>query len=133
MSSPLLVLGTRTLAVEVADLAGEAGFEVAGFVENMEPERCCEELEGLPLAASAAGLRAKLMFSAKEAAYKALWPSLRHFLDFHDIEVRIDLYAGRFAVISHTERCPGESEAQLEGRFLEVSGLFATGVALRSG
>lgn len=49
MSFPLLVLGTRTLAVEIADLASDAGFEVAGFVENMEPERCREGLEGLPV------------------------------------------------------------------------------------
>jgi acetyltransferase EpsM len=47
---PLLVLGTRTLAVEVADLACEIdGFEVAGFVENMDRHRCAERLEGLPI------------------------------------------------------------------------------------
>ena len=47
---PLLVLGTRTLAVEVADLACEIdGFEVAGFVENMDRRRCAERLEGLPI------------------------------------------------------------------------------------
>jgi sugar O-acyltransferase (sialic acid O-acetyltransferase NeuD family) len=49
MGSPLLVLGTRTFAVQVADIATEAGFEVAGFVENLEPERCREPLEGLPV------------------------------------------------------------------------------------
>lgn len=47
---PLLILGTRTLAVEIADLASEIpGFRVAGFVENMEPQRCQETLEGLPI------------------------------------------------------------------------------------
>jgi len=47
---PLLILGTRTLAVEVADLAWEIdGFEVAGFVENMDRRRCAERLEGLPI------------------------------------------------------------------------------------
>ena len=49
MGTLLLVLGTRTLAVEIADIASEAGFEIAGFVENMEPERCSEGLEGLPV------------------------------------------------------------------------------------
>lgn len=46
---PLLVLGTRTFAPEVADIASDAGFVVAGFVENLDPERCAEPLEGLPV------------------------------------------------------------------------------------
>jgi acetyltransferase EpsM len=47
---PLLVLGTRTLAVEIADVASETpGFRVAGFVENMDPDRALETLEGLPI------------------------------------------------------------------------------------
>jgi acetyltransferase EpsM len=47
---PLLILGTRTFAVEIADLAGDIpGVRVAGFVENMERDRCRETLEGLPI------------------------------------------------------------------------------------
>ena len=49
MAQPLLVLGTRTFAVQVADVALDAGFEVAGFVENRDQERCREDLEGLPV------------------------------------------------------------------------------------
>ncbi len=45
----LLVLGTRTLALEIADIATEAGFGVAGFVENLDRARCNEPLEGLPV------------------------------------------------------------------------------------
>ena len=46
----LLILGTRNFASEVADLASEIpSFRVAGFVENMEPERCKGTLEGLPI------------------------------------------------------------------------------------
>ena len=46
----LLVLGTRTLALEIADLASDVpGLRVAGFVENMEPERCGGQLAGLPV------------------------------------------------------------------------------------
>jgi acetyltransferase EpsM len=48
-AQPLLILGTRTFAVEVADLASESGFAVAGFVENLDPERCSETLDGLPI------------------------------------------------------------------------------------
>jgi acetyltransferase EpsM len=46
----LLILGTRTFAVEVADLATTIpGMHLAGFVENMDPERCRQLLEGLPV------------------------------------------------------------------------------------
>jgi sugar O-acyltransferase (sialic acid O-acetyltransferase NeuD family) len=47
---PLLILGARSFASEVADLAAEIpGIQVAGFVENLEPERCRETLDGLPV------------------------------------------------------------------------------------
>ncbi len=52
MSTPvrLLILGTRTFAVEVADLASDVdGSVVAGFVENMDRERAGTRLEGLPV------------------------------------------------------------------------------------
>lgn len=47
---PLLILGTRTFATEVADWASKIpGIRVAGFVENLEMDRCAEPLEGLPV------------------------------------------------------------------------------------
>jgi len=47
---PLLILGTRTFAVEVADLVSEIShLQLAGFVENLEREGCRETLEGLPV------------------------------------------------------------------------------------
>lgn len=47
---PLLILGARTFAVEVLDLVSEIpGYEVAAFVENMDPQRCRETLENLPI------------------------------------------------------------------------------------
>ncbi len=45
----LLVLGTGTLAVEIAALATDAGLVVAGFVENLDRERCDTPLDGLPV------------------------------------------------------------------------------------
>lgn len=46
----LLILGTGTYAVKQADMISEIpGYKVAGFVENMEPARCRETLEGLPI------------------------------------------------------------------------------------
>jgi len=50
MATPLVILGTRWLAEELFDLVSEMpDYEVVGFVENLEPERCRERLEGLPI------------------------------------------------------------------------------------
>lgn len=49
MSESLLVLGSHTLAEEIADVAASSGFTVVGFVENLERERCLEPLHGLPV------------------------------------------------------------------------------------
>lgn len=47
---PLLILGTGTLAVEIADLVSEMpGWEVAGFVESLDRQGCQRLLEGLPV------------------------------------------------------------------------------------
>lgn len=50
MEQRILILGTRTLAEELADVISEIpGCEVAGFVENMDPEICKEPIAGLPV------------------------------------------------------------------------------------
>jgi sugar O-acyltransferase (sialic acid O-acetyltransferase NeuD family) len=46
---PLVVLGSREFAAEVADVAEQAGYSVAAFVENWARGRCEETLEGLPI------------------------------------------------------------------------------------
>jgi sugar O-acyltransferase (sialic acid O-acetyltransferase NeuD family) len=44
---PLLILGTGTYAVEIAEVASEIpGWAVAGFVENLDRARCAEPLDG---------------------------------------------------------------------------------------
>jgi acetyltransferase EpsM len=46
----VLILGTRTFAEEIADVASEIpGVEVVGFVENMDKQRCRQKLAGLPV------------------------------------------------------------------------------------
>jgi len=47
---PLLILGARDLAPEVADIARDIpGQKIAGFVENLERERTGKTLDGLPV------------------------------------------------------------------------------------
>jgi len=47
---PILILGTGSFAVEIADLVSEIpGAVVAGFVENMDRNRCTALLDGRPV------------------------------------------------------------------------------------
>jgi sugar O-acyltransferase (sialic acid O-acetyltransferase NeuD family) len=49
-AKPLLILGTRGFALETADLVGEVpAFDLKGFVENLDPERCASLMEGHPV------------------------------------------------------------------------------------
>jgi sugar O-acyltransferase (sialic acid O-acetyltransferase NeuD family) len=49
-TTPLLILGTGTFAVETALVAAQApGFAVAGFVENMDRAKCGTALDGRPV------------------------------------------------------------------------------------
>ena len=49
-ATPMLILGTRTLAVEVMDLISDIpAYRVAGFVENLDRTLCEKPLEGLPV------------------------------------------------------------------------------------
>jgi sugar O-acyltransferase (sialic acid O-acetyltransferase NeuD family) len=47
---PLLLLGARSFAREAADLVSDIPeWDLRGFVENLDPQRCREMLEGLPV------------------------------------------------------------------------------------
>lgn len=69
---------------------------------------------------------AKLIFSSKESAYKCLAPLAGIFLDFHDLEIQLDLMGGTFRVRGHG---PDESVTdctRINGRFAEAGGYWIT-------
>jgi 4'-phosphopantetheinyl transferase EntD len=72
----------------------------------------------------------KLIFVAKESVYKCVFPVVRTFLEFHDVEVDLSLEAASFeAVIRHP--CAAKLEdARLRGRFVVTDDYLACGVAL---
>ncbi|MFV1966807.1 MAG: NeuD/PglB/VioB family sugar acetyltransferase [Pirellulaceae bacterium] len=50
MNVPLLILGTRSFAEEIKDLADETpGVSVVGFVENLDRTRCQSTIDNLPV------------------------------------------------------------------------------------
>jgi 4'-phosphopantetheinyl transferase EntD len=71
---------------------------------------------------------AVVVFSAKEAVYKAQFPLTRRFLDFPDVRVDLDLSAGLFtAEVSGAGPNPGSPFA---GRFLRGAGFVVAAVAI---
>lgn len=72
------------------------------------------------------GLRCRIVFSVKEAVYKAFYPSLREFWSFQDVGVEIDLAAARF--VAEVPRSTGV--ARVEGRVIRRAGWIVSGIAL---
>lgn len=108
--------------------------ERAGALEPGLAARICtaEELRRYATGGASPGEAEMLVFVLKEAAYKALWPCIGRFLDFHDLEVTLDRARGAFTVASRSAACPAPLAAALEGRFARHGELLAAGVALRA-
>ncbi|MCK6371914.1 MAG: 4'-phosphopantetheinyl transferase superfamily protein [Gammaproteobacteria bacterium] len=90
------------------------------------------ELQRLGGALVTPGLGVRLIFSAKESVYKALWPLTKQFLDFHDLQTWFDAESGCFSVTFSGKTGDADEFTGLEGRFLLADGLIATGVSLRN-
>jgi 4'-phosphopantetheinyl transferase EntD len=82
----------------------------------------------------ARGWLGKLLFSAKEAFYKCQYPATQTFLEFHDVELRIDAVdagSGAFTVYSVArDGGPWPWVAGARGRWLRADGFLAAGATL---
>lgn len=78
------------------------------------------------------GLRAKVVFSAKEAVYKCQYPLSRQFVGFHEVAVSLQPDTGSF--VASFLREAGTTFARgdaLHGRYIHVPGLVITAVCIR--
>lgn len=80
--------------------------------------------------AAARGRLARLIFSAKECAYKAQYGLSGQLLDFPAFLVQLDLASGRFQAVFQHDVAPFESGEALKGRFLLTPGCLATAITL---
>ncbi|HEV8692908.1 MAG TPA: 4'-phosphopantetheinyl transferase superfamily protein [Lysobacter sp.] len=69
----------------------------------------------------------RLVFSAKEAAYKALYPSTRTFLDFPDLQVELDTDGG---FVATPTRAAAIATGPIRGRYRVTGEYLATAVVL---
>lgn len=106
--------------------------EDADLPPEIVPEICTRE-EGLWLSVQPQPLRgrlARLIFSAKECAYKLQYPLTHELLDFDAFEITPDLETGQFeATLTRPVAGFGERH-QFFGRFAFDAGLMLTGMRL---
>ncbi|MES1171685.1 MAG: 4'-phosphopantetheinyl transferase superfamily protein [Bacteroidota bacterium] len=88
------------------------------------------EQRSLPDDAVVGGLRAKVIFSAKECFYKAQYALSRRFLRFHDVAVTVHAESQTFDAELTEAAPPGLPLARCRGRFLVGEEFLATGIAL---
>jgi sugar O-acyltransferase (sialic acid O-acetyltransferase NeuD family) len=113
----LLILGTKTLAVEIADVAAEVpGLQVVGFVENLQPERCQEKLESLPIY-----WVDELAALAKSHAAVCGLATTRRSLFVEQVSA----YSLRFAVVVHPSARISSKSSIDEGTILSVNTVIA--------
>jgi 4'-phosphopantetheinyl transferase EntD len=84
------------------------------------------------LGPSQRGHFAKLIFSAKEAVYKAQYRISHQVLEFHDVELDLDLGNNRFAATLKSDVTGFKPGAVLQGRFVILGAAFITAVELHS-
>lgn len=89
------------------------------------------ELDRLgPIPPGRRGQVAKLIFSAKEAAYKAQYPLSRALFDFQTLEITFGDGPGRFAARFRHAVPPFSPDQRLDGRFAVGGGLIVTAVTV---
>ena len=78
------------------------------------------------------GQMAKLIFSAKECAYKCQYPTSGALLEFHDLEVTADSETGQFEATFQKDVAGFDRGARLCGRWQVVQGHIITAIAARA-
>lgn len=112
----------RSFAALGLDIEAAAALE-PGLIDTVcRPE----EARRLRSGSADAAAGALLVFSAKEAVYKALWPLVRRFIDFQDVAIILDADRGGFRVRAHGDNCPAALAEGLQGRIRRLPRMVAT-------
>lgn len=69
---------------------------------------------------------ARLIFSAKESIYKCIWPTIRHFVDFQDVGIRLDTATGAFVPVEWADNLPDTLIGRIAGRYRVKNGWILT-------
>jgi 4'-phosphopantetheinyl transferase EntD len=127
-------------ALCVAVLArSEAARSIGIDIEDDSPldpaliDTICTPTERAVIEGSGPVTCAKLIFCAKEAAFKAQYPLTRELFDFQTLEIAFDLSAGRYTATFRAPVGPFAVGDSLPGRFARIADHLVTGVTIRHG
>jgi len=135
---PADVVGSISHSRELAVVAVARAAALFGIGIDVEPDEAVKEgIERIVCTAAESawldrvtagqppaerGRKVKLVFSAKEAVYKAFYPRVRVFWNFHDVTLEIDEGAGRIAA-----RLPASADRKVaEGGFVRAEGVLVS-------
>lgn len=90
----------------------------------------CSDMEQARIAGPDSAQLAKLIFSAKEAAYKAQYPLTGMLFGFDHLDISLDVTHGSFAATFLKSAAPFEVGDTLPGRFVRVADHLVTAVAI---
>lgn len=93
-----------------------------------------DERQDLERLGRRAGQLGTLWFSAKEAVYKAIFPTVGRYVGFSEVELAFDFDSGRFSARARGERLNlehGVVVSAIEGRFRRWGSLWVTSCVLR--
>ena len=128
--------GLCAAAVGRAERYASLGFDLER-AERVGPElarRICTEAERAQLGALEEPAALAIVFSCKEAVYKAWHPLTRATLGFHDQEVEIDPVGSAFAArLVNPASAAAAGHREFEGRFALEGGVVAAGLAVERG
>ncbi|KIC10722.1 phosphopantetheinyl transferase [Leisingera sp. ANG-M1] len=99
--------------------------------EELLPAICSEREQAWLRQQDNPGQMAKVIFSAKEAAYKAQYTLSRAFYGFDGMELEFDLAAGAYQAVFTADRLPFTRGEAVGGSFVVGAGLIMTTAEIR--
>lgn len=130
---------THTKSCAMAVLAREGAVQALGIdveedtplKDELLPAICSDREQAWLKGQDNPGQMAKVIFSAKEAAYKAQYTLSRAFYGFDGMELEFDLAAGAYQAFFTADRPPFLRGEAVGGRFAVGAGLIMTTAEIR--
>jgi 4'-phosphopantetheinyl transferase EntD len=115
-------------AADIAALGIDAEHEHA-VTDDLLPTVCTSRERSVSRLGVDARTWATLIYSAKESVYKAYFPAAQFVLEFHDVEIEVDVKHGAFTATIVGARAPSLfGERNVRGRFVFGNGYVFTAV-----
>ena len=133
---PEQIVGSISHCGEFAAAVAAYRINIQGLGVDLETAECldqplltivCRPEELLWLGKSESGFALdKLFYSAKESLYKCVWPTVRQFIDFQDIEIGLNLAENSYSAVSHSSQLPEALIKRVRGSYTHNDELIVT-------